>query len=108
MRVREGKIILRPIHNLKKTTLQDEILYVIEEGSTIYTDELMRYRGLNETYIHAICHHSCHGISLAVMVLIRGTGKSIYLHASGRTHTTTGLTSRTRGNLGQNPVFVSS
>lgn len=58
MRERGGRIVLRPVHNTQKYTLKDDVLYHVEGGSTIHTDELMSYGGLGDWYEHGIVNHN--------------------------------------------------
>lgn len=102
MHERDGKIILRPIHNVQKDTLEDEILYVVEEGSTIFTDELMSYGGLAERYTHEIVNHgkgeyvnehvTTNGIE-SVWAIVKRAHKGVY-HQWGAENTATATTTR--------------
>ena len=57
-RERGGRIVLGPIHSIQKYTLEDDILYHVEEGATIYTDELTCYMSLRDWYNHEIVNHN--------------------------------------------------
>jgi transposase-like protein len=46
------------IPNVKRETLQDEILNNVKFGSTIYTDDAVRYDKLHWRYVHEVVNHS--------------------------------------------------
>jgi transposase-like protein len=48
----------RIVGNVKKSTLQDHVRDVVEEGSTVYTDELKSYDGLDADYVHEVINHA--------------------------------------------------
>ena len=52
MRERGGTVIAWPVHNSKKKTFEGDLLYYVEEGATIYTDESSSYSDLREWYDH--------------------------------------------------------
>lgn len=58
MRQRDGRIVLRPVHSGEKPVITGEILFAIEEGSTIYTDEAGAYSSLSFWYEHDTVSHS--------------------------------------------------
>ena len=58
MRERGGRVYATPIENTRISTLKREILNLIEEGSTIYTDELPSYANINHIYEHKAVNHS--------------------------------------------------
>ena len=43
--------------NVRRTTLQTEILNSVHHGSAIYTDELASYDGLTDQYAHEVVNH---------------------------------------------------
>ena len=53
---RDGIVRAKPIPNAGKTILQAEIASNVEQGSTVYTDESVHYRGLQH-YIHKTVSH---------------------------------------------------
>ena len=57
MRERDGAIIVWLVHNVQKKTLEDDILFYVEEGSTIYTDEHPGYADLENWFSHKIVNH---------------------------------------------------
>ncbi len=94
MAERGGSIVSKVIENVRKHTLQPIICDTVKEGSTINTDELKSYVGLNkEGYIHRRVNHSmgqyvdgtCHvnsveGFWARLKLSIRGT----HVHVSRR------------------------
>ena len=46
------------VPNVKRETLQNEILNHIVHGSTVYTDEAVSYNALREKYIHETVNHT--------------------------------------------------
>ena len=93
-RQREGKIVIRPIHTTEKLLMEDEILLVVEEGSSIYTDEHLSYGGLDQWYQHAVVNHkrgeyvneetTTNGIE-SVWAIVKRSHKGIY-HSWSRKH----------------------
>ena len=57
MRERDGRIVLRPVHSGEKVVITDEVLFAIEKGATIYTDEGNAYRDLHLWYTHETINH---------------------------------------------------
>jgi len=57
MRERNGKVRARVIENEQSSTIKNEIKNNIQDGSTLCTDELKSYRGMNQ-YNHLIVNHS--------------------------------------------------
>ena len=55
----EGKsqVRARVIPNNKRSQLQPVIREQVTEGTNVYTDALMFYRGLNTDYIHSVIDH---------------------------------------------------
>lgn len=86
-RERDGPIVLRPVHSIQKYILEDDILYHVEEGSTIYTDELTSYADLRDWYNHEIVNHkrgeyvngeaTTNGIE-SVWAIVKRSHKGIY------------------------------
>jgi transposase-like protein len=48
MKQRGGKLITKIVDNVRKNTLQPIIKEHVKEGSTIHTDELLSYKGLDK------------------------------------------------------------
>lgn len=44
--------------NTKRKNLQREVRQNVEPGATVYTDALLSYRGLSDTYIHEVIDHA--------------------------------------------------
>ncbi len=57
MRERGGRVFATPIEDTRSKTLEREILKVVEEGSTIYTDEFPSYAEFNRIYEHESVSH---------------------------------------------------
>jgi transposase-like protein len=55
---RHGEVRARVVPTRHKPILQAEIRRQVAAGSTVYTDELRSYQGLNEDYIHEVINHS--------------------------------------------------
>jgi transposase-like protein len=55
---RGGKVKARIVANRNKQTLQENVVLHVEEGSQVFTDELVSYWGLDEKYIHQIINHA--------------------------------------------------
>ncbi|MGA2992929.1 MAG: IS1595 family transposase [Candidatus Korobacteraceae bacterium] len=53
----ERKVRATVIPDLKRNTLQTQILDTVEQGSSVYTDEQRSYDGLAEKYVHEIVNH---------------------------------------------------
>ncbi|MEO8097227.1 MAG: IS1595 family transposase [Acidobacteriota bacterium] len=53
-----GKVVTKVIPNVKKRHVQGEINKHVEVGSSIYSDALLSYWGLNENYVHGIIDHA--------------------------------------------------
>ena len=56
-RERDGRIVVRPISANSKEVLLAEILFTVEEGAAIYTDEHVGYFDLYKWYDHEIINH---------------------------------------------------
>jgi transposase-like protein len=54
---RHGEVRTKVIADTKKATLQSEVLANVKPGSTVYTDFLASYRGLDVNYIHQQIDH---------------------------------------------------
>ena len=52
-----GKILIRPISTAQQEMLEDEILFVVEKDSTIYSDEGRGYHNLSNWYQHHKINH---------------------------------------------------
>ncbi|HEY3397791.1 MAG TPA: IS1595 family transposase [Armatimonadota bacterium] len=55
---RHGEVRTCVIPNTKRATLHAEVLANVKSGSTVYTDFLASYRGLDVTYIHQMIDHA--------------------------------------------------
>ena len=55
---RGGKVIAGVVGNTKRKTLQPNIREVVEAGSTVYTDALKSYEGLEDAYLHDTVDHA--------------------------------------------------
>jgi len=56
-RERDGRIIIRPIPTGRKEVLLADILFAVEEGASIYTDEATAYYDLEKWYEHESVNH---------------------------------------------------
>jgi len=54
---RHGEVRAKVIPNRRKKAVQAHVREHVEPGSTVYTDELLSYDGLNE-YAHAVINHA--------------------------------------------------
>ena len=52
-----GRIVLRPIPSSQQVLIEDEVLFVVEEGSTIYSDEGKGFFNLDNWYQHSTVSH---------------------------------------------------
>jgi transposase-like protein len=55
---RGGKIRAQVIADRQKTTLQPIVREHVEQGASLYTDEMGGYKGLDKEYIHGIIDHA--------------------------------------------------
>ncbi len=46
------------VPNVKRETLQTEVLNNVKYGSKIYSDDAVAYDGLKEKYIHEVVNHA--------------------------------------------------
>jgi transposase-like protein len=53
-----SKVRTTVVKNVKKHTLHKQVKNNVEAGSTLYTDELKSYEGLNAEYIHHAINHA--------------------------------------------------
>ena len=91
MRERDGRIVLRPVHSGEKVVITDEVLFTIEKGSTIYTDEGNAYRDLHSWYTHETINHgigeyvrqeiTTNGME-SVWAIVKRAHKGVYHHWS--------------------------
>ena len=58
MRERGGRVFAKPVENTKAATLLWEVLTYVQEGASIYTDELPSYSGLEGAYDHGFVKHN--------------------------------------------------
>ena len=56
-RERDGRIIIRPIPSNVQEVLEADILFVVEEGAAIFTDEHNGYNNLSKWYEHEFINH---------------------------------------------------
>ena len=54
---RKGRVLAKVIHSTNKETLHTEVKNSVKEGTTLFTDEWLSYRGLDSDYIHEIINH---------------------------------------------------
>lgn len=54
---RGGRIVVQPVPNTSKESIQPIMLASVKEGSTIHTDEWRGYNGLNKKYNHNVVKH---------------------------------------------------
>ena len=91
MRERDGRIVLRPVHSGEKVVITDEVLFAIEKGATIYTDEGNAYRDLHLWYTHETINHgigeyvrqeiTTNGME-SVWAIVKRAHKGVYHHWS--------------------------
>jgi transposase-like protein len=55
---RGGKVKTLVVPDRSKTTLQGHVINHVEEGTEVFTDELLSYWGLDEKYTHQIINHA--------------------------------------------------
>lgn len=55
---RDGQVVAKVVPNVKRPTLQAEIRSRVEKGSSIYSDMLFSYTGLEDDYDHQIIDHA--------------------------------------------------
>src|SRR6266567_3224968 len=55
---RGGKVQTVVVENRKKKTLQEEVKKRVEAGTSLYTDELLSYEGLEGQYAHQVINHA--------------------------------------------------
>jgi transposase-like protein len=55
---RHGEVRAKVVPSRKKRTLQAEVKANVAPGSTVYTDALLSYQGLDDAYIHEVIDHS--------------------------------------------------
>lgn len=57
MRERDGKVIAHVVPNTKRPTIHEAIHTHVEKGSTVYSDKLLSYLGLEGDYDHKVIDH---------------------------------------------------
>jgi len=58
MMERNGDVMTKIVPNVRKVTLQSEIIENVEKGATVHTDELHAYKGLDQKgYEHDTVNH---------------------------------------------------
>jgi transposase-like protein len=55
---RQGEVRAKVVDNVRRASLEPEVLANVEKGATIYTDSLMSYQQLAKTYAHNWVDHS--------------------------------------------------
>ncbi len=55
---RHGEIRAMPVPTIRRGTLQKQVRQHVKPGSTVYSDALPSYRGLEADYIHEVIDHS--------------------------------------------------
>lgn len=58
MKQRDGQMIAKVVPNTKRPTIHREVHAHVEEGSTLYSDKLLSYLGLEEDYDHHVIDHA--------------------------------------------------
>ena len=56
-RGKHGRIVIRQIYASQQLQLEDEILFVVEQGSTMYSDKARTYNMLERWYEHYTVNH---------------------------------------------------
>jgi transposase-like protein len=54
---RGGNAIVEVVSNVKRSTLEPIVRANVKEGSNVYTDEWLAYKGLGKWYNHQIVNH---------------------------------------------------
>jgi transposase-like protein len=87
---RGGRVIAGVVKNTRRSTIQPNIRNVVEDGSTIYSDDLKSYRGLADKYFHDTVNHAveyvrgdCHTNGMEnFWSLLKRCFKGTYIHAA--------------------------
>lgn len=58
MREKEGRTKALPLFGLGADTIEKTVFQNVEQGSTVYTDELLAYKRLKKNYTHETVNHS--------------------------------------------------
>jgi transposase-like protein len=53
-----GKVRVKHVRNVQRETLQGEVREHVEQGSKVFTDEWIAYRGLDREYVHNVINHA--------------------------------------------------
>ena len=53
-----SRVVATVVEDRKKRTVQPVVRRNVEPGSAVYTDELLSYAGLSDTYAHAFVNHT--------------------------------------------------
>jgi transposase-like protein len=53
-----GKVRVKHVRNVQRETLQGEVREHVEQGSEVFTDEWIAYRGLDREYVHNVINHA--------------------------------------------------
>ncbi len=54
---RKGRVLAKVIERTDRKTLHAEVKEKVEQGSNVFTDEWLSYRGLDENHIHEVINH---------------------------------------------------
>jgi transposase-like protein len=55
---RKSKVRLQVVKSIKRPFIQSEVRKNVEAGSTLYTDQLQSYAGLDRDYVHGVIDHA--------------------------------------------------
>ncbi|HXA03062.1 MAG TPA: IS1595 family transposase [Cytophagaceae bacterium] len=55
---RDGKLIAKKVEDTKSTTLTPEIVKIVKDSATLYTDEWLGYSGVSKIYDHSVVKHN--------------------------------------------------
>lgn len=55
---RHGEVRARTVPNIRKGTLQESVREHVAPGSTVYSDALRSYEGLDDAYVHEVIDHA--------------------------------------------------
>lgn len=91
---RDGQVMTKVVPNVGKKTLQPIIEANVEQGSTVHTDELRSYKGLNKKgFTHKTVNHSAKEYALNDTHVnglenfwkhLKGSIRSTHIHVSGK------------------------
>jgi len=55
---RSGKLVAKKIEDVKSETMTPEIVKIVKESATLYTDEWLGYKGVSKIYDHSVVKHN--------------------------------------------------